>query len=77
MKWFKRKDYQIPLLTNSFWWAVNDVKNYVMFREGKNYEAIPPEERRGHVFESARILHLCIEEAYLNGCINLVNPFEE
>lgn len=56
MKLFKRRCRPIPLLTSDFWWAVNDVKNHVLMQQRDHYFSLPPEEREGHVFESARLL---------------------
>ena len=69
MHGFNRNNRQVPLRTRSFWWAVNDVFNYVIFREGSKYHSLPPEERRGHIFESAEILRPWILAAFENGWI--------
>jgi len=69
MKLFQRRRRQVPLLTNDFWWAVNDVKNHVLMRQRDQYFSLPPEEREGHVFESACLLHLWVDRFLDSGWI--------
>ena len=62
MKWFKRKS-QVPQLTNSFWCAVLDARNYVVCYETANYYELPPDLRPGHVFEAVTVLDIWLDTA--------------
>jgi hypothetical protein len=46
-----------------FWGAVESVVDYLFYEELRHFLDTPPEERKGHIFESVIVLSCCLNLA--------------